>query len=357
MKEKRIRFTPNKNYFQRYSESIMLPKIIKLKSNLYVAYFKIMKLLPAKIIIEEALRREEIKEGSTIIETSSGTFALGLGIICAELSLPFCVFSDPAISKVLSQRIQDLGGKVYFSSHTDVSGSYQKQRMRALENYLSENKLSYWTKQYDNLDNSRAYKTVADSLLKIFGITRINLVGTVGSGGSTGGIISGIREKTMSSTLIGVDTFNSVLFGQPDGKRVLRGLGNSIMPKNLNHQLYDEVHWISANYAFHYTRKLHREFGLYCGPTTGAAYLVASYLAQFNKNENYIFIAPDEGYRYETTVYNDRWLNRHYKVRFPPISCPLEVQFPYEAKEPWSFINWGRRQYKEVIGNDFAQTS
>lgn len=340
--------------FEKFSDSIILPRIIRINNNLYAAVFPIMKLLPAKHIIYEAITRGDITDECTIVDTSSGTFALGIGIICSELGLRFKIFGDPIIDPILIQRLEDLGGSVHISTNPKNPGAYQKLRLEALNNFISKNKLSYWMKQYDNLDNSKSYKVVGDLILKSLG-QNINIVGTVGSGGSTCGIIKAIRIKNSYSKLIGVDTFNSVLFGQPDGKRLLRGLGNSIMPKNLDHSCYDEIHWVSVNDANYYTRWLFKNKSIFCGPTTGAAYQVANYLAKKNPQEKYIFTAPDEGYRYLHTVYNDVWLKQQEFYNLEITQGPILVNHPLEAKEPWSFINWNQRTYQQVLGKEFNE--
>ena len=335
-------------FYQKFSDSILLPQIIKLESNLYIIAFRLMKLIPAKYIISEAIKRKDIQQNSIIVDTSSGTFALGLGIICCELGLKFKIFGDPAIDKNLLTILEDLGGSVHRVKTAANKGAYQKQRLKALHSFISRTNLSFWTKQYDNLDNRKSYSIVSDLLISTLG-KNINIVGTVGSGGSTCGIISKIREENCEAKLIGVDTFNSVLFGQPDGKRDLRGLGNTIIPSNLDHSLYDEVHWVSANDAIFFTRLLHKELALFYGPTTGAALQVAKYLANKNKKEIYAFIAPDEGYRYLKTAYNDSWLKKQSFYSSSITKEPREVTSPLEAVPPWSFINWNRRPYESVI--------
>lgn len=333
------------------SDSLLLPRIIQIKNNLYGAIFTIMKLLPAKHIIAEAIKRNEIQKDSIIVDTSSGTFALGIGIICSELGLPFMIFGDPAIDPVLTQRLRDLGGNVHISTNPKNPGAYQKLRLEALKNFISSNKLSFWMRQYDNLDNSESYSMIGNLIAESLG-SNINVVGTVGSGGSTCGMIKAIRSINPSAKLIGVDTFNSVLFGQPDGKRILRGLGNSIIPKNLDHTCYDEIHWVSANDAFYHTRWLFNKKCLFCGPTTGASYQVANYFAEKNKNEKYIFIAPDEGYRYVSTVYDDTWLKNQEFYRTDITSKPEKTLSPMEARSAWSYFDWNRQTYKNVLGRD-----
>lgn len=337
-----------KSVFKRYSDSIILPTIIQISSNLYAVVFKLMKLLPAKNIIQEAYRRGDIKTNFTVADTSSGTFALGMGIICCELGLKFKIFGDPVIDRYLLARLEELGGSVHIVEKAKNKGAYQKERLNALHQFLSENQLSYWANQYGNLENTKAYSIVGELLINTVG-KDVNIVGPVGSGGSTGGIIEPIRTYNIDAKLIGVDTFNSVLFGQPDGVRELRGLGNTIMPKNLNHQLYDQIHWVGANDATFYTRQLHKQYALFCGPTSGAAFLVANYLANKNKKQKYAFIAPDEGYRYQDTVYDDHWLKSqtYYSERIT--QAPVKTISPLTAKEPWAYFNWNRRTLQEVL--------
>ena len=100
-----------------------------------------------------------------------------------------------------------------------------------------------------------------------------------------------LRAAGADCTLVGVDTFNSVLFGH-DGPRKLRGLGNTIMPGNLKHALFDEVHWVSAELADHFTRKLYASTGHFRGPTTGAAYAVVRSVRDRCPDTPIVFLAP-----------------------------------------------------------------
>lgn len=148
---------------------------------------------------------------------------------------------------------------------------------------------------------------------------------------------------------IGVDTFCSVLFGQPDGTRALRGLGNSLQPRNLDHSIFDEVHWIDAPSAFRASRSLHREHGLFMGPTSGAAYHVAQWYARRHPDARVVVLLPDEGYRYQDTVYNDAWLRRERLLLDIAPEEPVEVARPDAALGQWCRFAWNRRSHVEVI--------
>jgi len=334
--------------FDSTSSSLCVPDLIRLAPNLVVASFRLMKILPAKYIIERALQRGEIHPDYPILESSSGTFALGIGIVCAEKGVRFHIVSDAAIDARLGDRLQQLGGKVQIvCPRPGAEKNIQVLRLEALHEHLRENPQAFWTRQYDNLDNQQAYRNFAEQLLNVLG-TDIVVVGTVGSGGSTCGTIKTLRAVEPSIRLIGVDTFGSVLFGLPVGKRELRGLGNSIFPNNLDHSCFDEVHWVSAPDVYHYTRKLHSQFGLFCGPTSGAAYQVARWLKAPGKTV--VFLAPDEGHRYMDTVYNSLWMLKNGFEQATPTEAPVRVTRPAQAQEPWSYIEWNRRTLPEVTG-------
>lgn len=338
----------NSRVFDSRSSSLCLPSLIELRPRLVVAAFSLMKIVPAKFIIEAALERGEIHPEIPIVESSSGTFALGMGIVCAEKGLPFRIVSDAAIDARLDELLQTLGGKVQIvGGGLGTDKNIQVMRLESLRELLEHDARAFWTRQYDNLDNQRSYRGFAEQLLAALG-RDIVLVATVGSGGSSCGTIKALREVDPSIELIGIDTFGSVLFGLPAAKRQLRGLGNSIYPGNLDHSCFDEVHWVSAGDVYYWTRRLNSEFGLFCGPTSGAAYQVARQLDA--RGKTVVFIAPDEGYRYISTVHCKGWLLANGFDLRTPTEAPVRVTHPSQAVEPWSRIEWSRRTLAEVSG-------
>lgn len=334
--------------FTNYSDSILLPDLIRIQDNLIIAKFELMKVIPAKHIVEMALRQNKINPDMPIVETSSGTFALSLGIVCAELKIPFYIVSDPAIDSSLEQQLAHLGGKVQILSEAIIQNNPQEFRLNALKEYIKHHPGTYWTHQYDNMENQNAYTVFSEYLKNEVGAD-FTLVGAVGSGGSTCGTIKKIRETNSFARLVGVDTFGSVLFGLPNAKRILRGLGNSIIPKNVSHHCFDEIHWVDASDAFFNTRKLYSEKSLFCGATTGATYQVAKWIADTHPNEMVVFISADTGYRYQDTVYNDNWLRKNNLLN-QASSCPIEVNHPSAVHSNWSYFKWSRRHYSEVMG-------
>lgn len=338
----------SKGIYHNYSSILNEAKLVKIRPNLVIALFELMKIIPAKYTIINAISNNRLDPAHPVVETSSGSYALGMGIVCAELKIPFIVISDPVIDRNLKNRLENLGGKVQIVSGAKHGQNVQIMRLNYLEEFLLKHKTSFWPSQYNNPENRYAYAPFAELLLKTIG-KNFTLVGSVGSGGSTCGTIERLRMSNDQIKLVGVDTFGSILFGLPKQERKLRGLGNSIIPKNLIHEYYDQVHWVDEEIAISNIRKLHLSRGLFCGPTTGAAYHVANWIAENNKNEMVVVISPDSGYRYMNTAYNNDWLRSNYIAIDKFFDKSEEVSCLKNVKTPWSYYNWNRRSYKQVM--------
>jgi cysteine synthase A len=261
--------------------------------------------------------------------------------------------SDPAIEPPLQRRLEDLGATVEICRTPAEVGGFQGARLARMEALRAAHPGHFWPSQYHNVHNPEAYAPFAELLAETVGEVHC-LVGTVGSGGSMCGTAGYLRVLFPNLRAVGVDTHGSVLFGQPDsGKRLLRGLGNSVMPKNLTHSAFDDVHWVSAGEGFGATRALHRRHALYMGPTSGAAYFVAEWYARRNPSANVVAILPDEGHRYQDQVYDDAWLEKNGALLKELPTEPRAVQHPREAGPGWSWMHWNRRTYEQVMGESF----
>jgi cysteine synthase len=332
--------------------AVELPKVVRLGNNLFASAFFLMKLLPARFMLDRACDAGLLERGATIIETTSGTFGLALAMLSALRGYNLILVSDPAIDDPMKRRLEDLGTRVEIVREPAPTGGFQRARLDRMAELRAEHPNHFWPSQYDNPHNPGAYAPLAELLVEVIG--KIDcLVGSIGSGGSMCGTSTYLRLLYPGLKVIGVDTPGSVLFGQPDQKRLLRGLGNSLMPKNLDHSNFDEVHWVSAAEAFHATRQLHRHHAFYMGGTSGAAYLVARWWAEQNPDANVAVLLPDEGYRYQDTIYNDAWLERS-NIRLSELPKePHTVSHPLEAGPGWSRFVWDRRSYEQIMGGPF----
>jgi cysteine synthase A len=329
--------------------ALELPRIVRLGPNLFGAAFSLMKLLPARHILDEARVDGLLEPGTVVIESTSGTFGLALAMECRLRGRPLVLVSDPAVDPALRRRMRDLGAVVDIVAEPAAVGGYQQARLDRLAELRSRHPRHFLPAQYSNPHNPAAYAPLAAYLTDTLGLID-TLVGPVGSGGSMCGTAAALRAGLHSDlAAVAVDTPGSVLFGQHDAPRRLRGLGNSLMPANLDHSAFDEVHWVSDREGFAATRALHRRHALFMGPTSGAAWMVAQWKARLEPDARVVVLLPDEGHRYQDTVYDDHWLRRQgLRLRRLP-GRPVEVDSPTDGGPEWSWLRWDRRLFKALV--------
>ena len=340
------------NIHSNFPDAFLLPKIVQIKPNLFLACFDLIKLIPAKHILEKAANENKIKEGSVIIESSSGTFGLALAMYCRLKGYKLVLISDPIIDESFKRRLEELGAQVEIVTGEAYQGNIQKARLDRMEQIKRKYPEHFHPGQYIKPENVESYSILAEYLRKELGQLDY-LVGTVGTGGSMCGTTRFLRETNPQLKSIGIDTFNSVLFGMEDGPRALRGLGNCLKVPNVDHTVFNEIHWLSAEYAFYKTRVLYQQYAVFQGPTSGAAFHVADWYAEKNSDAKIVCLCPDSGHRYINTIYNEEWLrqNNLLKDSFP--AEPFNVKQPSEAQQPWSYIKWDRKTYREIVGQPY----
>ena len=329
-------------------EALLRPNVIRLGKNLYGVDFDTMKVIPAFYTAQRALEMGELKEGAPIIETTSGTMGRGDAYAGRALGIPVKLVSDPVLATPLKNELESLGCEVHIVQTTADNGDVQALRLARIYELLEQHPGAYWGRQYDNPLNADSYGAVAEQLVDEVGDVHC-LVATVGSGGSSGGTAKYLRKLNPKLRLIGVDTHGSVIFGQPKCSRPFRGLGNSLVPKNVRHDAFDEVHWLGAPEGYAATRILHRRQGMFKGPTSGAAFWVAQWYAAAHPDQVVVALLPDSGHRYADTVYNDQWLAcQGLTCKAMPIA-PDTVFSPSERMVGWTRIDWKRRTLAEVL--------
>ena len=331
----------------RISDALAEPRMVQLGPNLFGVCLEVMKIIPASHILGRALQEGLIDRDTLVVESSSGNLALGLAVVCREMGLRLHIVGDPAIDGALRNLLVNLGARVDLVEQPDAQGAYQRLRLERVQQVLASNPRAFWVRQYDNVLNAQAYAPLAAALAAEFG-PRLNLVAAVGSGGSSVGLSTALRAQGCDLRLTGVDTFNSVLFGLPDGRRSLRGLGNSVMPGILDHTQFDGVHWLSGDLGNRAAMQLHRAHGVFCGPTSGAAWRAAGHVAAADPSVPTAFIAADTGYRYQGTVFSGEWaagLDAG-DARQPRVVTDPSAVSP---DDDWACMHWGRRSLAAAV--------
>lgn len=279
----------------------------------------------ARHTIREAKRIGQLSDGAPIIESTSGTLGLGVAMVGAALGHPVHVVTDPRIDRISLAKLRALGAVVHVVDTMSGQG-WQGARLDRLAELKRELPGAFWPEQYANPDNPAAYRSLAQELLADLDTLDV-LVGSVGTGGSLCGSARALRERLPSVRVVGVDSVGSVLFGQPDRPgRLQGGLGNSLLPKNLDRRLVDEVHWLNDHEAFTATAELARRHQIFGGNTSGSVYRVLRALAeQSAPGTRIVGILPDRGDRYAHTVYDADYWTEHRVADQPHADAPVTV--------------------------------
>ncbi|BBC92512.1 pyridoxal-phosphate dependent enzyme [Streptomyces griseofuscus] len=294
----------------------------------------------ARNIIREARRLGTLRPDAPVVESSSGTMALGVALVGRSLGHEVHIVTDPRIDPVTLAKLRALGCRVHIVEAMTSHG-WQSARLERLAELMAELPGAFWPQQYTNPDNPGAYRELAGELLADLGHID-TVVGAVGSGGSLCGTSRALRESLPGVKVVGVDCVGSALFGQPDvPQRLQSGLGNSLLPKNLDRSLIDEVHWLNDHEAFAATRDLAREQQIFAGNTSGSVYRVLGDLAErAEPGSRIVGIMPDRGDRYADTVYSDEHWDSHRLQELPAPEGPSVIPVGQTA------LSWSRQPFR-----------
>ncbi|MER6010414.1 PLP-dependent cysteine synthase family protein [Streptomyces bluensis] len=285
---------------------------------------------PGLHMVREARRRGDLIPGAPIVESSSGTLGLGLALAGLTYGHPVTIVSDPGMEPAVVRLLTAFGAHLEQVAAPHPEGGWQEARRERVAELLARTPDVYCPDQYHNPDNVAAYRPLATELIAQLGRVDI-LVAAVGTGGHSAGTARVLREYLPGLALIGVDSVGSTIFGQPAGPRLMRGLGSSIHPSNIDYPAFDEVHWVAPAEAVWACRELARRHYASGGWSVGAVALVAGWAARTSPPGTRIAaIFPDGPHRYLETVYNDDWCHEHQLLGHEPPHEPDEIAEPDE---------------------------
>ncbi|MCB0949920.1 MAG: PLP-dependent cysteine synthase family protein, partial [Mycobacterium sp.] len=202
-----------------------------------------MKDRPAMHMVERARATGALHPGARIVESTSGTLGLGLALAGTVYGHPVTLVTDPGLEPIIRRMLSAFGAQVDVVNDPHPQGGWQQARRDRVEAILAVEEHAWNPDQYNNPDNVDAYRGLARELQNQLGNIDV-LVCSVGTGGHSAGVARVLREYNPDLKLIGVDTVGSTIFGQPAGTRLMRGLGSSIYPGNVDYDAFSEVHWV-----------------------------------------------------------------------------------------------------------------
>jgi cysteine synthase A len=261
-------------------------------------------------ILREAVRRGEITRGTTVVESSSGNFALALAMFCGRLGVPFVPVLDPNVNNATENVLRSVCERVEKVDEPDSTGGFLLSRLERVACLVKEIEDAYWPDQYANPDGARGHYELTGGEL-VAALDRIDhLFVGVGSGATVTGLSRRVVESNASATVVAVDVEGSAIFGAAPRRRRIPGIGSSIRPALLDHATITDVVTVSEPDEVAGCHALLRDHGIFAGASTGGVYTaIARYFAGYRGPPPVVaFLCADGGEPYRDTVYDRDWV-------------------------------------------------
>lgn len=269
-------------------------------------------------MIEDAEAAGLIKPGGTIIEGTSGNTGMGLALASIIKGYKLiCVLNDKQ-SKEKMDILRAVGAEVVVCP-TAVEPSDPRSYYSVSKRLAEETPNSWYVNQYDNLSNRTAhYEQTGPEIWDQTDGKITHFVVGVGTGGTISGTGKYLKEQNPNVKIWGIDTYGSVfkkyhetgIFDENEiYPYITEGIGEDILPKNVDFDVIDHFEKVTDKDAAVYTRKLAREEGIFVGNSAGAAIKgVLQMAGQLTEDDIVVVLFHDHGSRYVGKMFNDDWM-------------------------------------------------
>ena len=213
-------------------------------------------------MIEAAEKEGLLKEGSVIIEPTSGNTGIALALIGRLKGYKVVIVMPDTMSIERRSTLKAYGAELILTDGTKGMG----EAIAVAEKLAAENSNYFLPQQFNNKANpEKHYETTAKEIIDDFKVIDAFVAG-VGTGGTIVGIAKRLKERSKDTKVIGVEPSTSaVLSGENPGKHSIQGIGTGFIPKNYDASVVDEILKISSEEALEFAKKASHDFGLFVG--------------------------------------------------------------------------------------------
>jgi len=253
-------------------------------------------------MIEGAEKRGELKPGGTVMDYTGGSTGSSLAMVCANKGYQAYFVSSDAFAEEKLQTMKAFGANLeIFPSEDGLITAKLIDSMVERARELSKAPNTFWTDQFNNVDNRNAYHNMAREILDVLGNDIDEFIMGVGTGGCFSGNSEVFKNEIPNIRCIAIEPLNvrSLSGGDTSGTHKLEGIGAGFVPSICRLDLADEIMAVSDEDAYETARKLARLEGIFGGTTSGANVWAAIQRARIiGAGKRIVTVVIDSGLKY-----------------------------------------------------------
>lgn len=259
-------------------------------------------------MLECAEAKGLIGKDTVIVEPTSGNQGIGLALVGAVKGYKIKIIMPDSVSEERRKLVKNYGAEVILIHDDGNIGKCIEECMKTAERMAQQDPNVYIPGQFENPDNPKAhiYHTAAEILEQVGGDID-GFCSGVGTGGTISGIGEVLKRQNPSIKIWAVEPENAaILSGGSVGTHLQMGIGDGLIPDNLNTTIYEHICVVSDEEAIKTAKRLASEEGIMCGISSGSNVAAAIKLARrLGEGKTVVTVLPDTGERYFSTVLFD----------------------------------------------------
>ena len=259
-------------------------------------------------MICDAEEKGIIHSNTIIVEPTSGNQGIGLALIGAVRGYHVRIIMPDSVSEERRKLVKAYGAELVLVHDDGDIGKCINECLQTALRMAKEDKNVWIPQQFENPANPMVHKShTAQEIIEQVGKPIDGFCSGVGTGGTLSGIGETLKAKYPEIHIWAVEPKNAaILSGGSIGTHLQMGIGDGLIPKNLNTQIYEHIDIVTDEEAIETSRRLIREEGILCGISSGTNVTAALRLAkELGEGKTVVTVLPDTGERYFSTVLFD----------------------------------------------------